>query len=155
MSKKIRGFEKISIENRKNVGINTTHKLPTRSTKASAGYDFYLPKNVALLPYSQTFVWSDVKAYMKKNEVLELHIRSSIGKKGIILSNCTGIIDSDYYNNEDNEGNIGFMLYNLTDEVIELMGGTKIMQGIFHKYLLADDDDADDERKGGIGSTGK
>ena len=155
MSKKIRGFEFVSDEMMRNKGEFVFHQLPKRSTKNSAGYDFVLPKNIALLPHDQVFVWSDVKAYMKKNEVLELHIRSSLGKKGIILANCTGIIDSDYYNNQDNEGNIGFMLYNHSDALIELMVGTKIMQGIFHKYLLADDDDAGDERKGGIGSTGK
>lgn len=152
---RIRGFEFISEANQKNKGEFVVHELPKRSTTYSAGYDFILPKNVALLPQQSVMVWSDVKAYMLSGEYLQLHIRSSIGKKGIILSNCTGIIDSDYYNNEGNEGNIGFMLRNLTDEVIELKGGEKIMQGIFTKYLLAEDDEATEERKGGFGSTGE
>ncbi len=153
--KKIRGFEFVSEKQRKNTWEHCYHVLPTRSTKYSAGYDFYLPKGVTLLPHDQVFVWSDIKAYMKKNEVLELHIRSSIGKQGVILANCTGIIDSDYYENDSNEGNIGFMLFNLTDEVISFKAGTKIMQGIFKKYLVADGDEADGERNGGLGSTGE
>ena len=92
---------------------------------------------------------------MQEDEVLQLHIRSSIGKRGIILSNCTGIIDSDYYSNPSNDGNICIMLRNMTDEIVELMGGEKIMQGIFTKYLIADNDNATEQRVGGIGSTGK
>ena len=42
----------------------------------------------------------------------------------------------------------------MTDEVIELQGGEKIMQGIFTKYLIADNDNATEQRHGGFGSTG-
>lgn len=152
-NKKIRGFELVREDMRKNKVKCIL--LPKRSTKNSAGYDFFLPKNVAILPHDSAFVCTDVKAYMQEDEVLLLHIRSSIGKRGIVLSNCTGIIDSDYYSNPTNDGNIGIMLRNMTDEVVELMGGEKIMQGIFTKYLIADNDNATEERIGGIGSTGK
>lgn len=152
-NKKIRGFELVREDMRKNKVKCIL--LPKRSTKNSAGYDFFLPKNVAILPHNTILLWTDVKAYMQKDEVLQMHIRSSIGKRGIILSNCTGIIDSDYYSNPSNDGNIGIMLRNMTDEVVELMGGEKIMQGIFTKYLIADNDNATEERVGGIGSTGK
>ena len=151
--KKIRGFELVREDMRKNKVKCIL--LPKRSTKHSAGYDFFLPRNVSILPHDSAFVWADVKAYMQEDEVLLLHIRSSIGKRGIILSNCTGIIDSDYYSNHTNDGNIGIMLRNMTDEVVELMGGEKIMQGIFTKYLIAYNDNATEERIGGIGSTGK
>lgn len=151
--KKTRGFEHVKEDMRKNKVKCIL--LPKRSTKFSAGYDFFLPKNIAVLPHDSIFVWTDVKAFMQEDEVLQLHIRSSVGKRGIILSNCTGIIDSDYYSNPSNDGNIGIMLRNMTDEVIELMGGEKIMQGVFMKYLVTDDDSATEERIGGIGSTGK
>ena len=72
-----------------------------------------------------------------------------------VLAKALDIIDSDYYSNPTNDGNIGIMLRNMTDEVVELMGGEKIMQGIFTKYLIADNDNATEERIGGIGSTGK
>lgn len=150
---RIRGFELVKEKARQN--HVKCILLPKRSTKNSAGYDFFLPKNAVILPHSTTLLWTDVKAYMQKDEVLQVFIRSSIGKRGIILSNCTGIIDSDYYNNPTNDGNIGIMLRNMTDEGVELMGGEKIMQGIFTKYLIADNDNATEERIGGIGSTGK
>lgn len=147
-----RGFELVRDDMRQNKVKCVL--LPKRSTKNSAGYDFFLPTSVAILPHSAAFMWTDVKAYMLPDEVLQLHIRSSIGKRGIILSNCTGVVDSDYYGNPSNDGNIGICLRNMTDEVIELQGGEKIMQGIFTKYLIADNDNATEQRRGGFGSTG-
>ena len=93
---------------------------------------------------------------MLDDEVLEIYPRSSIGfKKGLMLINTVGIIDSDYFSNPDNDGNIGFKFKNLTDKEVVIEAGTRILQGIFKKYLVVDDDDTDTERVGGIGSTGK
>jgi len=88
---KVRGFEEVS-EQHKKVNIETT--LPTRGSKQSAGYDFYSKEQVVIKPGKQYVFWSDVKAYMMPGEVLEMYVRSSIGiKKGLVLSNGTGIID--------------------------------------------------------------
>lgn len=131
-------------------------KLPTRGTKHSAGYDFYLPERIELHPHNTKLVMLDVKAAMNKDEVLYLHIRSSIGvKKGIILANITGVIDSDYFSNPDNDGNIGVALTNTTNKVVVLEEGERVVQGVFHKFLLVDNDKADTERNGGFGSTNK
>jgi dUTP pyrophosphatase len=74
-------------------------------------------------------------------------------KKGLSLNNGTGVIDQDYYNNPDNEGNIGVSLKNNTDETIFIERGTNIVQGIFMNYLVADNCNSEDKRVGGIGST--
>ena len=144
-----RGFEKV-----KNAPRGTI--LPTRKTRASAGYDFYLPCDVSIDPYSfSKIIPTGIKAYMPEDEVLMLHIRSSIGiLKHVVLANCTGIIDSDYYNNPDNEGNIGIALFNTSDERVKLKKGERIMQGMFVKFAVVDDDDTILQRKGGYGSTG-
>ena len=71
-----------------------------------------------------------------------------------MLVNSTGIIDSDYYNNEENEGHILIALINMGKEEVQLEKGERVAQGIFSKYLIATDDDATGIRKGGIGSTG-
>jgi dUTP pyrophosphatase len=165
---KLRGFEEVKKEHRQNkkevnveqMGVQVFYApitLPTRGTRRSAGYDFYLAQDVTLLPAQKTLLWSDVKAYMQEDEVLELHIRSSLGiKQGIILSNITGIIDSDYYENPDNDGNIGFSLLNTSGRGVELKAGDRVAQGIFQKYLVADDDKPLQElRTGGTGSSGK
>ena len=92
---------------------------------------------------------------MQPDEYLGLHIRSSLAvKSGLRLANGQGIIDSDYYNNPDNEGHILVAVYNHGCESFQLEKGTRIAQGIFMKYLITDHDAADGLRTGGIGSTG-
>lgn len=134
------------------------NKLPTRGTSHSAGYDFYLPQEMVIKPRETAFMFTNVKAYMMDDEFLSLHVRSSIGiKKKLMLSNTTGIVDSDYYGNDDNDGNIGVAIYNYGNEVVELPRGTRIMQGIFQKYLTVDSEcmESKNKRSGGFGHTGE
>lgn len=81
--------------------------------------------------------------------------RSSGPKKGLILPNSIGIIDSDYYNNETNEGHFYFQFYNVTDKELIIKKGDVIGQAIFQKYLLTDNDYSDGIRTSGFGSTDK
>lgn len=144
----IRGFEVVS--SFEDAQIN----LPQRTTAESAGYDIECAETVTINPGEVKIVPTGIKAFMAYNEFLAIHIRSSIGiKRHIMLANCTGIIDSDYYNNEDNEGHILLGLYNLGTEAVTLEKGERIAQGIFTKYLVANDDEANGIRRGGIGST--
>ena len=64
-------------------------------------------------------------------------------------------MDADYTDNSDNEGELGFLFYNLSNEPVVLEKGDKIGQGIFQKYLITDNDNAEGERVGGWGSSGK
>lgn len=103
-----------------------------------------------------TLVKTGIKAYMQKGEVLKLYIRSSMAaKKGLALANQTGIVDKDYFNNKDNEGHIMVPLINLSALPVFIPAGTRIAQGIFETYLVADQDDAQGLREGGFGSTGE
>lgn len=145
----IRGFEVISSFEEKNIN------LPQRKTSESAGYDIECGESVTIQPGEVRLVATGVKAFMNYDEYLAIHIRSSIAiKRHLMLANCTGIIDSDYYNNEENEGHILIGLYNLGSEAVSLNKGERVAQGIFSKYLLTNEDDAQGIRKGGIGSTG-
>ena len=94
---------------------------------------------------------------MEGDEVLLLFVRSSIGiKKGLVLSNGTGIIDSSYYNNPSNDGNIVLVLKNTTDKIVEIKQGERVIQVMFVKYLVADDDCVIHENRiGGIGSSNR
>lgn len=132
-------------------------KLPVRKTRRSAAYDFFLPCDVVLEPHTTSkIIPTNVKAYMRTDEVLMLYVRSSVGiKRGVTLANGTGVIDSDYADNPDNDGNIGICLHNNSDTVVEFKKGECVMQGIFMKYMTTDDDEVTEERTGGFGSTGK
>ena len=150
---KTRGFEVVKDEMRKTKGAVM---LPKRSTSESAGYDFYLPYDIVISPHGCTgIIPTDIKAYMQEGEVLMLYVRSSVGiKKGLVLANGTGVIDMDYYSNPDNDGKIGVALRNETDVPVILKRGERIMQGIFVKYLVADNGNTDNVRDGGFGYTG-
>ena len=146
-----RYFKVVKDEYRKNSG---DIKLPTRSDPWSAGYDFYSPIDITIQPGEKQLIWTDIKAYMLPDEVLKLYVRSSMGKYPVVIANGTGIIDSSYFENVNNDGNIGFNLLNLSNKPYEIHIGDRIGQGVFGKYLVTDDDNATGERAGGFGSSG-
>jgi len=137
---------------------NSNINLPVRSTKNSAGYDIEAAEDVTIpafkLGQKPVLVKTGLKAYMQPDEVLILANRSSNpGKKGLILANSIGIVDSDYYGNPDNDGHIMYAFFNIKDEDIEIKKGERIGQGMFQKYLVTDNDMPGGERTGGFGST--
>jgi dUTP pyrophosphatase len=143
----MRKFELIKEEFRNYQNIN----LPKRATKGSAGYDFESPTYFELKPQEKIVIFTDVKAYMEDDKVLLLFIRSSIGtKKDLILTNGTGVIDSSYADNKQNDGNIGVPLKNIGNEIIKIEKGERIAQGMFTNYFITDDDNVEDERIGGF-----
>lgn len=128
--------------------------LPKRSTRNSAGYDFYALYDVVLKPRERVVIPTGIKVCMNDNEFLGIFVRSSLGiKYNVRMCNQVGIIDADYYNNSDNEGHILVCLQNEGDNVIEIKKGDRFVQGIFIPYLIIDDDTTTDLRNGGIGST--
>jgi dUTPase len=78
-------------------------ELPKRSTKNSMAYDIYSPESFEVKPKESYMLKTGIKAYMREDEGLILNVRSSMGKKHIMLANTNGWIDSDFYNNENNE----------------------------------------------------
>ncbi|MGI6151395.1 MAG: dUTP diphosphatase [Christensenellales bacterium] len=174
-----RGFRPVSFP------THSAHPmLPLRATKTSAGYDFFAPCDIVIPPQKKAVFATDVKAKMGENEVLLLVVRSSAGmKRDLMVANTVGVIDSDYYNNADNEGNIHIALRNLRP-AMELLGyrrvvlasgetveipvikdlneentvviraGERVVQGVFLPVLFADSGDSDTTRSGGLGSSG-
>ena len=152
---KIRGFEVVDSAHIKSQMTEGEVKLPMRGDAGSAGYDFFSNETITLNVGGKHLFWTNIKAYMQQNELLEIHIRSSLGVKyGLVLSNGTGIIDSSYYGNPENDGNIGISITNRGEAPILVKKGDRIAQGIFKQYLLADDDQVlHTNRSGGFGST--
>lgn len=151
---KIRGFE--VAKGFENYNIN----LPMRKTKYSAGYDVMSCEDITIPPYKfgdkPILVKTGIKAYMPNDEYLMLCNRSSNPlKKSLVLANGIGIIDSDYYNNIDNDGAFSYAFYNYGNEDLLIKKGDVIGQAIFMKYYIIDNDTASDTRIGGFGSTDK
>lgn len=173
----MRGFEIVSKFVDKNI------QIPQRATNHAAGYDFEaatdivipsiwkaglaagvselfsvirqpeaaLDQEKALKP---TLVPTGIKAYMGEEEFLQLANRSSNPlKRLLVLSNGVGVIDSDYYNNPDNEGHIMFQFTNFGFRDVQIKKGERIGQGIFLPFLKADQDQSGGQRTGGFGSS--
>ena len=148
--KRRRGFEFVKHDMRKSIYA----KIPIRSSVGSAGYDFYSPSDYDVQPNEIVRIWTDVKAYMQPDEFLMIDVRSSMGGK-FMLANTIGIIDSSYYGNPTNDGNIGIFLKNISNETQRIKKNDRIAQGLFMKYLTIDQDDVETERTGGFGSSGR
>lgn len=130
-------------------------KLPQRATSKSAGYDLYSPVDMIISAGEQVMIPSGLKVNMEEDDVMLIIIRSSLGiKKGLSIPNQVGVIDSDYYNNLDNEGHFWICLKNNTNEEYRINAGDRISQAIFIKYNKVEDDTPiKEERGGGFGST--
>ena len=148
----VRGFEVIS--EFEELPKQERPVLPKRQTSGSAGYDFYAMED-RLIPAGEAVrIRTGIKAYMPENEFLALYMRSSMGiKHSLRLVNCTAVIDSDYYNNPDNEGEIIAVIKNEGRQAFYLKKYDRFMQGVFQRYETVDNDKAGGERTGGIGST--
>lgn len=131
--------------------------LPKRATKGSAGYDFYSPMDFFLNPEESIKIPTGIRARIDDGWVLKIYPRSGLGfKYRVQLNNTVGIIDSDYYNS-DNEGHIFIKITNDSNEgkTLFVKRGEAFAQGIFVEYGITVDDDADAIRNGGFGSTSK
>ena len=133
--------------------------LPVRKTKHSAGYDVEAAEDIIIPKYKPgikpTLIPTGLRAYCGEDECYLLLNRSSGPKKGFLMANSVGLIDSDYYRNVDNDGHFYFAYFNCSDHDIEVKKGDVIGQVVFLNYLVVDNDNAKGERTGGFGSTDK
>lgn len=132
-------------------------KLPGRATRGSAGYDFFAPFSFTLAPGETIKIPTGIRVRIDEDWVLKLYPRSGLGfKYRLQMNNTVGIIDSDYFNS-DNEGHIFIKMTNATNEgkTVEVDQGMGFAQGIFIEYGITVDDEASGIRNGGLGSTTK
>ncbi len=132
-------------------------KLPKRATIGSAGYDFYSTLAFSLAPGEAIKIPTGIRVEMEEGWVLKCYPRSGLGFKfRLQMNNTVGIIDSDYFYS-DNEGHIFSKITNDTKEgkTVNIQAGTGFMQGIFVEYGITVDDEVEEERNGGFGSTSK
>lgn len=162
-------FEKVSFERFKADWIDTFGdrdnieeiyneiNLPRRATSGSAGYDFYTPIALHLRVGETIKIPTGIRCKIDDGWVLKMYPRSGLGFKfRLQLNNTVGIIDSDYYNS-DNEGHIFCKITNDSNEgkTVTLDKGAGFCQGIFVEYGITYDDEVTAERNGGFGSTSK
>lgn len=134
-------------------------ELPRRTTKYSAGYDICTPMRIIIPPNVRVKVPTGIKVVFEQDEIdtwhLQMYVRSSVGiKQGVVLTNGTGIIDPDYQFAE-NDGDMMLALWNTSDELVKYRAGDRVCQAVFAMHGITVDDNANGNRTGGVGSTGK
>lgn len=127
--------------------------VPRRMTKDSAGYDFFLPSGLILTPGQSVELKSNIKCYLHNDQQLELRLRSSVARRGVVLLMDT--VDADYVDNKINGGNITLMLYLLPGfKPLKFERGDRLVQGLVQKYDKLDEEYCDGKvRISGLGST--
>lgn len=128
---------------------------PRQATKGSAGWDLYCNEIKILQPNEVAFLRLGFCLQIPEGYYVSIVSRSSMAKRGVIIPNSPGIIDSDY------TGEIMVMMVNLNpDFSIQLAPGDRIAQMLLHKYEdinfeVVDKLVSTDRGSGGFGSTGK
>ncbi|MBQ7635702.1 MAG: deoxyuridine 5'-triphosphate nucleotidohydrolase [Lachnospiraceae bacterium] len=148
-------FPDMTVENAEKAYASLS--LPVRATKGSAGYDFRSTRDFTLAPGESIKIPTGIRVRMREDHCLMIFPRSGLGfKYRLQMNNTVGIIDSDYYNS-DNEGHIFIKITNDSKEgrVVTLKAGDAFAQGIFMCFGITEDDEVFAERNGGLGSTSK
>lgn len=155
---KVATFSKVSYNQFSEYGDEKTYNeiiLPKRATMGSAGYDFFSPKEFTLNPNEEIKIATGIRVKIDNGWVLNIYPRSSLGfKYRLTLNNTVGIIDSDYYN-ADNEGHIFIKMTNCGKIPLTIEKGKAFAQGIFLPFGITTDDKCEETRTGGLGSTDK
>lgn len=131
--------------------------IPTRGSEESAGYDLYacMRNTIQIAPHETVKIPTGFAVEMKKGTVALLYSRSGLAtKKGLVVCQGTGVIDSDY------RGEWIVPLHNDTNEVQTVSPRERIAQVIFNDFIetkfIEVEELSDTERgDGGFGSTGR
>ena len=155
---KVAEFYKVSEKEFLKNGLKETFDgiiLPRRATKGSAGYDFFAPETFTLAPKETIKIATGIRAKINDGWVLMIFPRSSLGfKYRLTLDNTVGVIDSDYFNAE-NEGHIFIKMTNCGEKPLTVEKGKAFAQGVFLPFGITVDDICENARTGGFGSTDK
>jgi len=139
------------------------------NSKKDSGFDLFVPEDVVIPAGEIVLINMGVKCAVTKTEwdnqyqrwrlgvssPYYAYARSSVSKRGIILANSVGIIDSGY------RGPLMAAFYNTKEEDVEIKAGDRIIQlcmpGLSYDFEveMVDSLDETERGEGGLGSTGK
>lgn len=138
--------------------LNENAVIPKTATGGSAGMDLYacLDSDITLAPGQRALIPTGIAIALESNAyVAYIYARSGLAiKSGITLSNCVGVVDSDY------RGEVKVGLINLSDSEYTVKNGDRIAQMVIAPVIMADvqevsELDETERAAGGFGSTGR
>jgi dUTP pyrophosphatase len=135
--------------------LNDRVSLPTYQTAGSAGFDLAASEPVSVPPGAVVLVPTGLVIEVPEGHFLGVFARSSTPlKRGLMVANGVGIVDSDYCGPRDE---IKIEVYNFTPATVEIAAGDRLAQGLILPFVRADwqeQDTAGRSSRGGFGSTG-
>lgn len=135
--------------------IYNSIKLPKRATVGSAGYDFFMPKDITLAPGRTIMIPTGIRVEMEHGWTGLIFPRSSMGiKQKMFISNTIPVVDNDYFFTV-NEGHVFIQIENKGVREIKLQCNDRFVQMVFLQFGITLDDNTEGKRLGGIGSTDK
>lgn len=136
------------------IALDEGAHLPSYATEGSAGMDLRIIESVTLLPGERKLARTGLRVAIPMGYEGQVRPRSGLAlKKGISMANTPGTIDSDY------RGEVGIILINLGQEVVQLNEGERVAQLVIcpvvrASWQVTESLDATERGGGGFGSTG-
>jgi dUTP pyrophosphatase len=134
--------------------FDTNVPLPEYKTPGAVAMDCTVRESVIIAPQSIGYAFLNFALKPPAGHFVMLAPRSSLHKRGLTFANGVGIFDEDYCGDEDEYKAI---LFNFTNEPVEVAKGDRIAQIVFIPYTkvtLAEQDALDNPSRGGLGTTG-
>mgnify|MGYP001102552012 CR=1 FL=1 len=153
-----RGMLPADMINARSIRITRLHDdvtLPQYATAGSAGFDLAASAAMTIEPGRIALVPTGLVIEVPEGHFLGIFARSSTPlKRGLMVANGVGVVDSDYSGPEDE---IRIQVYNFTTEPIAIARGDRLAQGLLLPFVRAEWDEqsrATGPSRGGFGSTG-
>lgn len=135
--------------------LTDTARVPTYATDGSAAFDIYADMSIIIDSDDLKIISTGIAVEVPEDHVLMIYSRSGHGfRYGLRLSNCVGVIDSDY------RGEIKVaMTVDMADGYIRIQEGDRIAQGIIMpvektNFIVADELSETVRGTNGFGSSG-
>jgi dUTP pyrophosphatase len=129
--------------------------LPSYQTAGAAGFDLAANAEVAIAPGAIVLIPTGLVVEVPQGHFLGIFARSSTPlKKGLVVANGVGVLDSDYCGPTDE---VKIQVMNVTKYPVTVRRGDRIAQGIVMPYVRVEIEDgtgATAASRGGFGSTG-
>ena len=131
---------------------------PDYATPGSAGIDLKaasIIRAIEIYPGDQELIRTGIAIHIKDPGYAGMIIpRSGLGKRGVVLGNLVGLIDSDY------QGEIKVLLWNRGNDIVEIDHMDRIAQLVIvpivqAQFEIVQEFEQSQRGQGGFGSTGK
>ena len=137
--------------------IHPAAVLPCYQTAGSAGFDLAASEDILVQPEEVALVPTGLVIEVPRGHFLGVFARSSTPlKRGLMVANGVGVVDSDYCGPMDE---VKIEVFNFTAHPVQVQAGDRIAQGLLIPFVRAEWDEVDadlrDGSRGGFGGTGQ